>query len=419
MLLLWCASIFQPLSIQLTTSFPFVDLIRENLTLPSLNGFYLGLGLLLLTYFWRGTKYLKAATILTFAFFLNNIINIINHGFTPISIIIISITILAIIAFGWIIHNYPTPRNFMDEVHPDFRKSRFISFNFDARWKKKLINKYLRDKYKKASVARNIKITDYEIKGYEGRNIQVQVFEKKDAKDNSPCMIVFPGGAFWAEPLPAYKYFFNRYINGTDMKVVFVHCTLSLEAPYPAAPEDCYLASLWTHENAKMLGINKAKIAVYGISTGGTLAASVCIMLRDRKQFKPCFQMLIYPLIGYELNTASSIKYLGMPVWKEGVITDGFGLYMKGHKGEIPAYASPINAKDSSNLPNAYIEVAEYDCVRDEAEMYANKLREHDIHVQFHEVKGAVHGFDISLFSKISRDAFKRRIKILNTVFNE
>ena len=419
MLTMWLVSILYPFSIHVSPLFPLVDIIGVSSINGSLGGFYLGVGLLLIAYFWRGTKYLKAATILMLASLCSHIFSLINNGFEQGSILMLSITVLAIFAFGWIIKEYPTLRNFMDEVHPDFRKFKFISVNSKGLWRKRTINRILEKKYTEANIADNIKVENYEIEGYEGRKIKVEVFQKKDAIDNAPCMIVYPGGAFWAKPIPSYKYFFNRYINGTGMKVVFEHFTLSLEAPYPAPPEDCYLGTIWAYENAEMLGINKAKIVLYGISSGGTLVGAVSLMLRDRNQFKPCFQMLIYPLVAYQMNTASLIKYSGMPVWKEDITSDLFTLYTKGLKGEFPAYVIPIKAKDFSNLPNAYIEAAEYDCVRDEAEMYAEKLREHGVEAQFYEVKGAVHGFDILLKSEISKAAFQRRIKILNKVFNE
>lgn len=416
---LWIGSAFQ---------MDFISLKSQsgNSIVDSIEGLKIGIDSVLLTtscllllYFIKGTKYLEVTIVLMAALLVNSVIYGFTNGFSSSILILMGVISFIVLMLRWIVIKFPTLRDYMDEVHPDFRAFRFVQIGFQFNWRKRLINKMLSQKYEAAKTFEEVKIRQHTIKGYEGRDIRVEVFELEDATDDSPCIIVYPGGAFWAKPIQTYKYIFGRYIKGTSVKIVFIHYTLSIDAPFPVAIEDCYLGTLWAYNNAELIGINKDKIMLYGISSGGTMVASITQMLRDRGAFKPCFQMLIYPALDDRMNTISAIKYRGMPGWKTGMLEDAITYYTRDGMGENPAYAVPMKATDFSNLPDAFIEVAEYDCVRDEAIIYGEELEKHGTKVEYVEIKGAVHGFDIILKSKISKKAIQKRIEVMNKIFYE
>lgn len=60
-------------------------------------------------------------------------------------------------------------------------------------------------------------------------------------------------------------------------------------------------------------------------------------------------------------------------------------------------YASPIEAPSLKNLPDAYIETAEFDCLHDEAVKYAIALKEAGINVTLRHTQRSIHRFDIAL----------------------
>lgn len=80
-------------------------------------------------------------------------------------------------------------------------------------------------------------------------------------------------------------------------------------------------------------------------------------------------------------------------------------------------YTSPLEIKDLSAFPKTYIETAEFDCLHDEAIIFANKLKEANIEVILNETKQTFHGFEIKKCS-ITEQAITRRIEIINSLDN-
>ncbi|HNI45860.1 MAG TPA: alpha/beta hydrolase fold domain-containing protein, partial [Chitinophagales bacterium] len=80
-------------------------------------------------------------------------------------------------------------------------------------------------------------------------------------------------------------------------------------------------------------------------------------------------------------------------------------------------YASALQRTDLKGLPPTYIETAEFDCLRDEAILYAQKLKASNIQVELNETKGTIHAFDIVEKSSITKDSIQRRVRALRQAF--
>lgn len=79
------------------------------------------------------------------------------------------------------------------------------------------------------------------------------------------------------------------------------------ENKFPAAHEDSFAAYKWVVENAKTFGGDGTRIAVAGESAGANLAANVAIMARDQNLQAPVHMLLVYPVMGTDMNTPSYI----------------------------------------------------------------------------------------------------------------
>lgn len=78
-------------------------------------------------------------------------------------------------------------------------------------------------------------------------------------------------------------------------------------------------------------------------------------------------------------------------------------------------YISPNEKADLRNMPPAYLETAEYDCLHDEGVEFAKKLMENGVPVTLYETKQTMHGYD-SKNCPTTEKAQKRRIKVLRDI---
>lgn len=263
----------------------------------------------------------------------------------------------------------------------------------------------------------DIKGTKREIEGYKGEKISATIYEPKDIGENAPCMLYFHGGGFFLKEFGHMHKLVCIYAKNVSCKVVLVDYRLTPKHPFPVGVEDSYNSLLWVHRLAQELGIDVRRIAVMGDSAGGCLAAAVTQMSRDRKGPPICFQSLIYPVLDYSQSTQSIKDFFDAPCWSSNLNRQMWKVYLENGDHGMLSYASPSSATSLSGLPPAYIETPEYDCLRDEGIAYADRLAQSGIAVILNKIKGAFHGFDISLNSEIVKAAIEARCNALKGAF--
>lgn len=261
-----------------------------------------------------------------------------------------------------------------------------------------------------------ITVARKQIPGYRGETIEVFVVEPKGA-DTDNCLVYYHGGGFFFAAAEYHYKLAKAYALGTPCKVIFVDYRLTPKYQFPVPAEDCYAALLWTMDNAENLGISREKIAVGGDSAGGSLAAAVTLMARDRIGFKPRFQLLVYPVTDRRMESDSYRRFTDTPMWNSKLSKIMFRGYLPDASIADIAYASPIEAEDHSGLPRAYIETAEFDCLHDDGTGYAEKLRIAGVAVEVNETKGTMHGFDIAQDAPITKAAVAKRIDFMRRHF--
>jgi acetyl esterase len=158
--------------------------------------------------------------------------------------------------------------------------------------------------------------------------------------------------------------------------VLSVDYRLAPKHPYPAAVEDCYAALAWLAGAATELGVDPDRIAVYGDSAGGGLAAAVALLARDRGGPRLAMQFLGIPELDDRLETPSMTAYVDTPVWNRPRAEVSWAYYLgdaiKPGSRDVPAYAAPARATDLTGLPPAFITVCQFDPLRDEGIAYAS-----------------------------------------------
>ncbi len=239
-------------------------------------------------------------------------------------------------------------------------------------------------------------VTGYQdaVTSRQGRQIPIEIYSPADIDERAPCLIYIHGGAFFFPLTNQMRSNGCYYAAQVRARLIMPDYRLTPDAPFPAALEDCYDTILWADQNAERLGIDKDRLILIGDSAGGCLAAAVALMARDMDGPKIHMQMLIYPALDRHMQSASMAELADTP-WSANATRQMWDLYLANGDHGMPGYASPLQAEDLRNLPPAYIEAAEIDCLRDEAVQFVEALRSAGNLAVLEVVSGAYHGFDV------------------------
>jgi acetyl esterase/lipase len=250
------------------------------------------------------------------------------------------------------------------------------------------------------------------IRGYQHMKVKVTVYERKNQEGIAPGLLYIPGGGFQMAGTPVHVSMLQRMVSSTHCRAVYVNYHLAPKHPFPAALFDCYHALLFMKEHADYLKIDPNQLYVAGDSAGGNLATAVALLSRDQQGPKIKKQMLLYPVIDYSQNTPSMKEFYDAPMWNSVLNHSMWEMYLKNGDYGMLHYASPSFA-DLHDMPETYIETAQYDCLRDEAIEYARRLSEAGVKVHEYHTLKTVHGYDAVFFSKLVKRMLHSRIAFI------
>lgn len=208
-----------------------------------------------------------------------------------------------------------------------------------------------------------------------------------------PLLMYYHGGGFVIGNLETHDALCRSLCNQAECVVVAVDYRLAPEHKYPAAPEDCYAATLWAQKHAAELNGLGDRLAVAGDSAGGNMAAVVCLMARDQGAPHISHQLLLYPVTDNSFETRSYLENAEGYFLTRLMMQWFWGHYLAQEEDGQQAYASPLRAEDLSGLPSATVITAEYDPLRDEAEDYSQRLLGAGVKTELIRYSGMIHGF--------------------------
>ncbi|MEU8247872.1 alpha/beta hydrolase [Nonomuraea sp. NPDC048916] len=225
--------------------------------------------------------------------------------------------------------------------------------------------------------------------------VPVRVYTPVEA-DAYGVLVYFHGGAFFLGSLETHDHVARSLAKETGLKVVSVGYRLAPEHAFPAGLDDCYAALRWAAENGETLGWDGTTLAIAGDSSGGTFVAAVAGMAHDDGFDRITHQVMFYPSLDLDFDID---RYASL---RENAV--GYGLETAGLKpfnafyidsGADPAdpRVSPIKRADLTGLPPALIITGELDPLRDEGELYGQKLKDAGVDATVSRYAGAGHGF--------------------------
>jgi acetyl esterase len=209
-----------------------------------------------------------------------------------------------------------------------------------------------------------------------------------------PLLVFFHGSGFVLCSLDTHDGMCRNLCAGAECIVASVDYRLAPEHKFPAGIDDCVHATRWAAAHAAELGADARRIAIGGDSAGGNMAAVTAFRVRDEGGPGLRGQLLLYPVTDYHSP--------GTPSYEENA--EGYGLtrdtmkwfwshYLTNPSEGAHPYASPLRAADFSSLPPALVITAEYDPLRDEGELYAERLRRAGVSTTLSRYDGVNHGF--------------------------
>lgn len=299
-------------------------------------------------------------------------------------------------------------------IHPDLKPLRFIR---PILWRPLLPFMNATLSVLPHPMGKETKVDRHIIPVRAGRTILATIIAPNDLNHPSPCLVFYHGGAFMLKAAPHHYSLAKQFALRARCVVVLPDYRLAPRHPFPEPAEDCYAVYEWTIGHAAALGIHPGHIAIGGDSAGGNLAASVCLMARDRHIPLPCMQTLLYPALDRRMDSRWMRTHAKTPMWNARLNRRMWKTYLPDNAAPHIQYASPIEAPSLAGLPNTYLETAELDPLRDEGIAYAEALRIAGVHVQLVQVSGAFHGFDLMKNSSLVKQCMNDRIEALMQAF--
>lgn len=268
-------------------------------------------------------------------------------------------------------------------LNPTFTESRIRIFAG-------LTRKFLRGK-----TAKSIDCSERWILRDDNSQMRICIFKSQEHSGKVPGILWMHGGGYGMGAPEQGIGMAGAFNKVKQCVTIAPDYRLSVEAPYPAALDDCYTALIWMKNNAESLGINDSQIFIGGDSAGGGLTAALSLYARDKKEVNIAFQMPLYPMLDDRMQTESATEN-NAPVWNSKSNYYAWKLYLGElfGKDNVPEYAAPARATNYADLPPTATFVGNLEPFRDETIIYIEYLRKAGVKVSFSVFEGCYHAFE-------------------------
>ncbi len=224
-----------------------------------------------------------------------------------------------------------------------------------------------------------------------------------------PIMVYFHGGGWVIGNLNTVDDTCRAICTYANYIVVSVDYRLAPEHKFPSPVEDAYDALLWAVQHADQIGGTKNSVVVAGDSAGATLAA---VTARKAKEngYKLLGQLLIYPVTQHAFDTNSYEENASGYFLTKKAMEWYWSQYLNENQDGRSADASPLLAPNLKGLPQAIVLTAEFDPLRDEGNLYAERLKQAGVSVIELNAEGMIHGFFTNEWGLDRREQVLRQV---------
>jgi acetyl esterase/lipase len=240
-----------------------------------------------------------------------------------------------------------------------------------------------------------VDIDDLVIEGGPSGQVSIRILRPPHAPTTLP-VILYNHGAGWVFGNNlTHDRLIRELAVGAEAAVVFPNYSLSPEAKYPTAIEECYAVLQWIAGNGQQKGLDASRIAVAGDSVGGNMSIAVSLMTKERRGPHIQLLLLFYPVTDASFDTDSYHQFAEGYFLRRDSMMWFWDQYTANPQQRNEITASPLRAsiEQLKGLPPTLLINAEADVLRDEGEAFANKLRKAGVPVTAVRFQGTIHDF--------------------------
>lgn len=224
--------------------------------------------------------------------------------------------------------------------------------------------------------------------------VHVRVF-RPPGEDPKPGVIYFHGGGWVLGSCETHDDMCAEIADLADVAVVLVDYKLAPEHPHPAQLEDSLAVLDWMRSSGRALDIDPTHILGMGDSAGGQMTIALSLALREKGEAPLRGQVLIYPVLGADTETASYVRNANAPCLTRDEMTFYLESFLgpRGSAAWADEKAVPNLALDVSKLPPTFITVAAHDPLFDDGVIFAGKLQAAGVPVALRREPALAHSY--------------------------
>jgi acetyl esterase len=232
-------------------------------------------------------------------------------------------------------------------------------------------------------------VEDLDIEG-----VHVRVY-RPPGEAPKPGVIYFHGGGWVLGSCETHDDMCAEMAIGADVVVVAVDYRLAPEHRHPAQREDALKVLDWMREQGRALAIDPSAIVGAGDSAGGQMTLGLALWLRDHGLPQLKGQVLIYPVLGADVDTPSYKRNAEAPCLTRSDMIYYLESFLgpRGDANWTDPYAVPLLAQDLRGLPPAFITVAAHDPLYDDGVMMEAKLKAAGVPVLIRREPALAHSY--------------------------
>jgi acetyl esterase len=206
-------------------------------------------------------------------------------------------------------------------------------------------------------------------------------------------LVYFHGGGLVAGTIESHDPICRALANAGACRIVSVDYRLAPEHRFPAAVDDALAAVKYVWMHTEEFGIDRARYGVCGDSAGATLAAVTCQTIVHAGDPRLALQLLICPILDYTVSTESRRAFATGYFVDQSTLNHDLLHYVPSGTDPSDPRISPLRAEHLKDLPPTSIHTAEFDPLRDEGQVYAERLKLAGNDVSYTCHSGMIHLF--------------------------